>query len=399
MFPNHALLQTLRDVDGPKLIKCVMENSKEICKLLSGKGIDTSGVYMVDIVQFMSELSTRVQKVCSKYNVALDKADRFVTKLGHESDRLLYESKMFKTFLKHGMNSPENSSSGPSLIRILQAIYSVTAVAGSVTNPVLGIQMIVCHSNAPDIFLERHQFLSKTPNSRRKQPLKNPTIKVEPEIVNHMNEKPLQEKYSEIKTELLKLWRHLVIAFTRVSKTVGSPSDKKILENSVPYLFQMYSATMSEPDQEIYLILREYTGKRLQIQIEEMPMFGPKSLEPSVQTENHKLSNPLFIFTHSLRANTLLGLINERQAYLTAMEHNESCMIVNENHYDFRFLLPLLCHILDSKNICDAVKVISNGWIYMIVRCLSFEDPTIRNMAFLAYKLLIQNFQLPKVNL
>lgn len=399
------LFEILENASSLKLVKKVVQNSKEICKLLVGKagGFHLSTLSQSELVQFSRNLSERVQKVCEKYSKSPDKAAKFFAKISDDGGKgkLSCESEMFRQFLKYGMNSPENSSpGGPSLVGILQGIYGVAACHAKVDNPTLGIQMIVSHSSAPNIFLESHQFLPKnhhlkgrTTDGKKQDGRDNfPDEKV---VVAAVIE---EEKYSEIKTQLLKLWKNLVIAFTKVSKSKGTSNDKKVLENSVPYLFQMYSATMSEADQEIYHILREYTGKRLQIPIEQLPLFGPKSLEPAVQkASNSKASNPLFL--HSNRANAILGFLNERQAYQTAMEYREeNGTDCNKNHYDLRFLLPLVCHVLDSKNICDAVKVISHGWIYLILRGLSLEDDVMRNMAFLGLKLLIQNFQLPKVS-
>lgn len=370
--------QMLEQMTGLKLIKYIVENAKEVCKTFVG--LTPSSEHK------LRHVSDKVEKACEKHKRSQEKASKLLSKC-FPSSSISCDGDVFKTLLKYGMNSGNNLSCGPRLIAILQAVFSVGAYAGRVSSPTLGIQMIVSHSSAADIFLEHHQN-QKTGKGDVSKKVGNPKSSLPP-----AESESEVEKYSEIKTHLLSLWKHLVLAFTKVSKASGTENDKKILENSVPYLFQMYSASMSASDQEIFQILQEYTGKKLQISIESLSLFGPKCLEPP---PNAKAANPLF--AHSSKANTILGLISERQAFQTAMEYDESRgSEANNKHYDMRFLLPLVCHTLDARNICDAVKVISNGWIYFIVRCLSVEDPILRNVSFLAYKLLIQNFQLPKV--
>ncbi|CAL8092422.1 unnamed protein product [Orchesella dallaii] len=367
---------------GLHLVKFLLSNTKSVFKLLSNS----------EHLQRFAQVSAKVHKVCDKHKRSDEKAFKFVSKVFSDvgTNELSCDSDLFKTFLKHGMKSLENTESGPVIVNILQEVFSVGAQVGLVKTPTLGIQMIVSHSKAADIFLESHKDGSKKPSNfapnQKFQQQQLPHKKVEEKV-----EEPLQ-KYSLIKTQLLKLWKNLVVAFTKISKKDGTPNDKKILENSIPYLLQMYGATMSEADQEIFEILQLYTGRKLQISIEGMPLFGPKCFEPVPRGA----SNPLF--AHSSRANTILNLINDQQAFQTAMEYNEETEteLANPKHYDFRFLLPLLCNTIDAKNICDAVKVVSNGWIYLIMRGLSFEDPALRNMAFLSFKLLIENFQLPK---
>ncbi|ODM96092.1 G patch domain-containing protein 4 [Orchesella cincta] len=375
---SPEIFQLLEEASGLQLVKLLISNTKSVFKLLSNP----------ELLQRFSQISSKIQKVCDKHKRTEVKALKFISKVFSEVgvDELSCDSDLFKAFLKHGMKSLENAESGPVIVGILQGIFSVGAQVGQVKNPTLGIQMIVSHSKASDIFLESHKEVPKKPYNFTQKPQQHQLqIKSDPD-------KGPEQKYSQIKTQLLKLWKNLVVAFTKISKKDGTPNDKKVLENSVPYLMQMYGATMSEADQEIFEILQLYTGRKLQISIESLPLFGPKCFEPLPQ----RASNPLF--AHSSRANTILNLVNEQQAFLTAMEYNEGNEIgfANPKHYDFRFLLPLLCNTIDAKNICDSVKVVTNGWIYFIMRGLSFEDATLRNMAFLSFKLLIENFQLPK---
>jgi hypothetical protein len=164
-------------------------------------------------------------------------------------------------------------------------------------------------------------------------------------------------------------------------------------------MIQMYGATLGQSDLIIFSILKLYSSKKLQIPLESMPLFGPKCFDSSITKDS-----PLY--AHSIRANTVLGSIIDKKALDTGLKFEEekflSEKVLEESedlgqYYDLRFLIPLVCHVLDEKNICDVVKVLSNGWIYMIARGLSINDPALRNSAFLAFKRLIFNLHLAKV--
>ena len=185
----------------------------------------------------------------------------------------------------------------------------------------------------------------------------------------------------------------LLAAFQKLSKLRGTDEEKKVLEDSIPFLMQMYGATMSPSDQIIFDILQLYSSPKLGIVIDTMPLFGSKCLEPPPPGA----SNPLY--AHSTRANTILTSICDTKAYHTALLYDPLKPGTTSANYDFRFLLPLLCHILDEKNICDGGKVIANGWIYFIVRGMGLEDDTLRAEAFLAFQRLVQNLQHAKVSL
>lgn len=156
----------------------------------------------------------------------------------------------------------------------------------------------------------------------------------------------------------------------------------------------MYGATLGDCDRVIFSLLRLYSGDKLRIGLEGMPLFGPKCFEGSKVA-----ANPLY--AHSIRANGILASINEGKAYQTGLKFREEVFKGEEKDreefYDLRFVLPLLCHVLDEKNICDVVKVISFGWIHFIGRGLSLEDQGLRGTAFLAFKRLISNLHLAKV--
>lgn len=166
----------------------------------------------------------------------------------------------------------------------------------------------------------------------------------------------------------------------------------------------MYGATLSPSDLEIYSILKLYSGKKLRIELESMPLFGAKCFDAGTTK-----ANPLY--AHSVRANAVLGCINDAKAFETGMKCNEEEFLSEEKlnqfseqenmeqFYDLRFLLPLVCHVLDEKNICDVVKVITHGWIYFIARGMGLKDQGLRNVAFLSFKRLIFNLHLAKVSL
>jgi len=156
-------------------------------------------------------------------------------------------------------------------------------------------------------------------------------------------------------------------------------------EASTEKLLELYGATLSPSDKMIFEILKTRT-------VESMPLFGPAEKTTKAASTT---SNPLY--AHSAKANKILAsTISDVKAYHTAFQYDPTKPGTTSASYDITFLLPLLCHILDEKNICDGVKVVSNGWIYFILRGMALEDETLRAEAFLAFQRLIDNFQRAK---
>jgi len=375
----------LQEASGLKLAKLIIREVKDVAKFIAKSSTldnNDSCKSVVDGVQectlkCLSGSSSKTEKLLNKFE---------------ESDTFSCTGDFFKTFLKVGMKSPEEEGA-VNAVKILRLILSIAGKEGKIGNPILGIQMMLSHSRAEDIFLENINAKAK-----KQQAIKDQKNSLE-ELEKLDGKKPIivkravvEMKYVGVKTELLKLWLVLVQSFTKISKLTGTDDDKKILENSVPYLMQMYTATLNGSDKQIFEILKLYTSKKLRIGMEALPLFGPKCFEaPPVK------SNPLY--AHSIRANAVLGTINDVKAFETAMKWIEvDCEeVTDEELYDLRFLLPLLCHCLDEKNICDVVKVISNGWIYFIMRGLGLSDLVMRNISFLCFKRLIFNLHLAKV--
>jgi len=143
-----------------------------------------------------------------------------------------------------------------------------------------------------------------------------------------------------------------------------------------------------------------YSNSKIGLELETMPLFGPKSFElltnSSKKFSQNNNPNPLLI--HSTRANTILAnCIDEKKAYHTCLHYSEAKNATTDNVYNLEFSLSLLCHVLSETNICDGTKVIIHGWIYFIMKGLSLENEKLRKMAFLAYQRLLQNFQQAKV--
>ena len=158
---------------------------------------------------------------------------------------------------------------------------------------------------------------------------------------------------------------------------------------SLAQLLDAYNASFSADDLAIFDRLKK-AKKHLDV----LPVFGPKGTE-----KISKLSNPLL--AHSSKANIILSCLNDARAFTTSIQYSEEKVMENAPNpggfYDLRFLLPILCHTLDEKNVCDPMKVVQNGWIYFIMRGMSLADKALRNAAFLAYKRLLFNLQQAKV--
>lgn len=161
--------------------------------------------------------------------------------------------------------------------------------------------------------------------------------------------------------------------------------ETKLDELGTEKLLQLYGATLSPEDRQIFEILKTRV-------VDPMPLFGPKASEAPTPSAS---SNPLY--AHSVKANSILaGTIDDVKAYHTALLYDSSKPGTTSAFYDMSFILPLLCHVLDEKNVCDGVKVIANGWIYFIVRGMGLEDETLRAEAFLCFQRLIDNFERAK---
>jgi hypothetical protein len=362
---------------GQKLCKLVVRNIKEVCQLA------------IEQPKYAILIEKGVKAFSRKCISSSIKCDKFIEKFEHS---FTCEGDLFKTILKTGMKEAGNGEGGSGLVAVLGGILSIPASQGKIVNPILGIQMILSHSRAVEIFLENITGKGK-PKPKEIKREEEDEMESSTETTKKFPNKKAESlmKFTKIKTELLKLWFVLVDSFTKISKLTGTENDKKILQNSVTYLMQMYNGTLGPSDRQIFLILKLYVSKKLRIATESLP---PRA-------------NPLY--AHSIRANTVLGLIVDTKAFETAMkvkeeelfqddeDLGEDVIIDSEQFYDLRFLLPLVCHCLDEKNICDVVKVITNGWIHLIMRGLSLKDSVLRNISFLAFKRLIFNLHLAKV--
>ena len=358
-YSKDQYLEKLLASKGHKFFKLVCSQPKEFCKLV----LDSSEP------DNFTQIEAAYSKAHKKCIQNITDHSKLCHKLQSLDSLVVCDGNFYKTMLKYGMKSAENGTNGHFLIAVLNAIYSVHI--GSIVNPVLGIQMMLSHSQAENIFLEA-AILSKVAK----------------------NEQNAVEVFTNIKSELLKLWNTLAQSFVRISKQAGTENDKKILEDSLPYLMQMYGATLTASDSTIFQILELYCSKKLKIGgHESMPAWGFKCFDDQAEADSLK-GNP--IHAHSARANKVLASIQESKAFFTAMNYHRRTESVE--FYDIRFLLPLLCHALDERNVCDGVKVVSNGWIYFIVRGLAMDDKDLRGSAFLAYQRLIFNFQQAKVS-
>ncbi|CAG7683960.1 unnamed protein product [Allacma fusca] len=155
---------------------------------------------------------------------------------------------------------------------------------------------------------------------------------------------------------------------------------------SLTTLLENYGASLSTRDERIFEML-----KLRKKEMECLALFGPKRVETA-----SKVSNPLF--AHSGKANSILMSLNPSRAFTTAMHYDVNMRNAPNpaGFYDLRFLLPVLCHTLDEKNVCDAIKIVQNGWIYLIMRGLSLKNAALRKASFLAYKRVLFNLQQPK---
>lgn len=222
LSPFTSLLSQLDSTSGLKFLKVVVANLKQFCKLFTI--LPSSSPQAIQLFQ-------KVTKICDK-NHSDEKWDKFNRKLGPFS----CEGEVFKTLLKFGMKSPSDQESGHFLISILTSLFKIPALQGAIISPITGIQMILSHSKAEDIFLEFHKL-----KVNRNKKLEQEEAIEKGKDFQQIKTAVVVDKlmYSKLKTELLKLWLVLVEGFTIISKTEGTPEDKKILENSVPYLMQV----------------------------------------------------------------------------------------------------------------------------------------------------------------
>lgn len=213
----------------------------------------------------------------------------------------------------------------------------------------------------------------------------------------------------KLTTQIIDLLMEGVISVIKKSKKKPSnhrssskiQAKKQILQKSVPFIMNSFNATLSTTDQTLFELLKLYSQVP-GINLETMPLFGPKSfnllVNSSKKLTNNTNPNPLYI--HSTRANIILtNCIDEKKAYHTALHYNQNLPYKdNPEIYNLEFILPLICHILNEKNICDGTKIVANGWIYFIIQGLSLENEILRKLACLAYQRLLVNFQQAKVS-
>lgn len=196
LSPYSSLISALSSASkGHKIINLILARPKEFAKLLS---------LVRKSDPLLQEILEKVRKALAKGSSSKEK---FLGKL--DLPQISCDSDLFKAFLKEGMKAGKNWENGAVLVEILAGIFDIFGRSGGVKDPILGVKMILSHSLAEDIFLEWQD-----------------------------RKKTIME-YGNVKAQLLKLWKVLVAAFTKISKEEGTEGDKKILENSVTYLMQV----------------------------------------------------------------------------------------------------------------------------------------------------------------
>lgn len=130
------------------------------------------------------------------------------------------------------MSAPTNDGGGWVAISVLERLFRYPAtLSGVISQPVVGIQMILGHSAAAEVFLEFHKLRSN----------RNKKVEEEEALAQgkgyHRPATIEVLQFSRLKKALLSLWRTLGEAYANQGKR--TEEDDKVLESSVPYLMQV----------------------------------------------------------------------------------------------------------------------------------------------------------------